>query len=106
VREPWDAVISPERIAGATVFRVEEASAPAAVGGKAAAVAQQFWRDALPFDHAFDLATPERLYCTELVWRAYMAARVDLRGGAFGSGRRYLLPSDLIESGLLREIQP
>lgn len=105
MKEPWDAVISPKHITAATIFRVVDSSAADRLGIQASTVAQQFWRDALPFDHEFDLTTPEKLYCTELVWRAYMAAGIDLRGNSFGSDRKYLLPSDLIKSELLREIQ-
>jgi hypothetical protein len=104
MKEPWDAVISPKYITGATIFRLADLSAADRLGTQASTVAQQFWRDALPFDHEFDLTTPEKVYCTELVWRAYMAAGIDLRRSSFGSDRKYLLPSDLIESKLLLEI--
>lgn len=43
----------------------------------------------LPFDPEFDLRTPDRLYCTELVLRAYASAGVDL--GAART-RRVVLP--------------
>lgn len=105
IKEPWDAVISPKRITAATIFRVVGSSTADRLGIQASTVAQQFWRDELPFDHEFDLTTPQKLYCTELVWRAYMAAGIDLRGRSFGSDRKYLLPSDLIKSGLLWEVQ-
>ena len=105
IKEPWDAVISPKHITAAAIFRVADPSAADRLGIQASTVAQQFWRDALPFDHEFDLTTPENLYCTELVWRAYMAAGIDLRGSSFGPDRKYLFPSDLIKSELLREIQ-
>jgi hypothetical protein len=103
VKEPWDAVISRKRITAATIFRLADSSASDKLGIQASTVAEQFWRDALPFDHEFDLTTPQKLYCTELVWRAYMAAGIDLRGSSFGSDRKCLLPSDLIKSGLLWE---
>lgn len=102
-KEPWGAIITPTRISGAAVFRLA-ASYPNTAPGKAASVALQFAREALSFDHDFDLRTPEKLYCTELVWRAYMAAQIDLRGSSFGSDRKYLLPSDLINSGFLRKL--
>ncbi|HEX7681631.1 MAG TPA: YiiX/YebB-like N1pC/P60 family cysteine hydrolase [Thermoanaerobaculia bacterium] len=104
IKEPWDAVISPRRVTGAAVFRLAHEPTARMVGILAAGIAQQFEREALPFDHDFDLMTPQKLYCTELVWRAYMAAGVDLRGDRFGSDRKYLLPSDLIRSGLLRQL--
>jgi len=104
VKEPWSVMVSPARITSARIFRSADDSTAQRVGFVAAAAAQQFERDALPFDHEFSLATPQTLYCTELVWRAYRAAGIDLRGRSFGSDRRYLLPSDLIKSGLLREV--
>jgi len=105
IKEPWDAIISPSRIAAAAVFRLTDPSKASRLGLQAAKVAQQFERDALPFDHDFDLMTRRKLYCTELVWRAYLATGIDLRGSSFGSSRRYLLPLDLIKSGLLRDIR-
>jgi permuted papain-like amidase YaeF/Yiix C92 family enzyme len=104
IKEPWGAVISSRRITEAAIFRSAHAPTSRMVGAVVAAVAQQFERDAVPFDHDFNLTTPQKLYCTELVWRAYMAAGIDLRGDSFGSDRKYLLPSDLIRSGLLREV--
>ncbi len=104
MREPWYAVISPKRIAAATIFRMEDSNLADGTGIQASAVAQKFWKDALPFDHEFDLTTPQKLYCTELVWRAYIAAGVDLLSNSFGLDRKYLLPSDLIKSGFLREV--
>ena len=35
------------------------------------------------FDAALDLGTDDRLYCTELVWKAYREAGADLTGGRF-----------------------
>ncbi len=104
MREAWDVVISPKRIGAAAIFRMADSNFVDSPNIKASTVALQFWRDELPFDHEFDLSTPQKLYCTELVWRAYMAAGVDLCGDLFGSDRKYLLPSDLIKSGLLREV--
>lgn len=103
-KEAWDALLSPRRIASATIFRIVGSSPADCLGSQVSSVAQQFWKDKLSFDHEFDLTTPQQLYCTELVWRAYMAAGIDLRGDLFGSDRKYLLPSDLIKSGLLREV--
>ena len=106
MKEPWDTLVSPKRIAGATVFRVVTHTSGNALGILASNAAEQYWKEALPFDHDFDLMTSQKLYCTELVWRAYLTTGIDLRGNSFGSDRNYLLPSDLIRSGVLREIQP
>jgi len=104
IKEAWYAVVSPHRIADAAIFRLAHAPTARMAGIVVAGVAQQFEKEALPFDHDFDLMTPQKLYCTELVWGAYMAAGIDLRGGSFGSDRKYLLPSDLLRSGVLMQV--
>ena len=38
-------------------------------------------RDNVPFDDDFDIADSSRLYCTELVWRLYRRAGIDLSEG-------------------------
>ena len=54
----------------ASVFRLRDPEAAVAV----ARVAQSFARARVPFDTDFSLATRDRLYCSELVWRAMSAA--------------------------------
>lgn len=78
------------------------------VAGRAA---MEFWRQKLRFDTAFDLASPEAIYCTELVWRVYSNAGLDLRAKraadlqpAMGSLSRFLFPRDLYESSHLRQV--
>ena len=73
-------------------------------------MALTYVRDALPFDDRFNLESADRMYCTELVWRAYLKAGIDLVDGVFvrvqtpfGEGR-YVLPSSLLNSRYLREI--
>ncbi|MCB1088807.1 MAG: hypothetical protein KDM63_17355, partial [Verrucomicrobiae bacterium] len=45
----------------------------------AARSAEQFARERRPFDRGLDLETRDSLYCTELIWRAYLdATGVDL----------------------------
>ncbi len=46
----------------------------AAASGEALAYAAEAVRRNTPFDTAFDLGTEDRLYCTELVWRALSTA--------------------------------
>jgi hypothetical protein len=43
------------------------------------------------------------VYCTELVWRVYLEANVDLAGRDFDD--RYLLPSHILESTELQLIK-
>lgn len=100
VVEPVAHFLAPERASAAALYRP--------LDPKAAVVAEQvargFARARLPFDAAFDLHTARKLYCTELVWRAYLAAGVDLAPGAM-SRDRYLLPSELAASPALQRIQ-
>jgi hypothetical protein len=63
------------------------------------------------FDAAFDLGDPRSLYCTELVWRAYLEAGVDLVENRFDEvsfplfqSQRVLLPSRLLGSRFLAPV--
>jgi len=64
--------------------------------------ARRYAERALPFDGALDLDTSDRLYCTELVWRAYREAGLDLAPQGFagfsflGIRRDYLPLSQLL----------
>ncbi len=64
---------------------------------------------AIPFDGALDLENPDKLYCSELIWRAYKEAGLDLLDGqfdkmrfAFGS-RRVIYPGSLVRG---QAVQP
>ncbi len=101
VKERWDAVLSPDRASGAAVFRVIGASEP--VVSRACQFAEQYFSHAVPFDDEFDLNTDKKLYCTELVWRVYLSVGLDLRIRP-NTERKYLLPSELIDAKMMREI--
>lgn len=64
----------------------------------------------LPFDAEFRLDTERRLYCTELVWRSYLAAGVNLWPSAVRKARlgplelAFIAPGDLERSPLLAAI--
>lgn len=98
LRERWDAVIRSANVSGGAVYRVRGLSRQAA--GLAGAAALGFVRDAIRFDHDFDLADADRLYCTELVLSALRTGGTDLHDGA-SSSARYLLPADLLDSDKL-----
>ena len=49
----------------------------------------------IDFDSAFDLIDDSKLYCTELVWRAYMAAGLDIVGGKFDKVQLPMLKTEL-----------
>lgn len=54
-----------------------------------------------PFDHDYNLDDSTKLYCTELVWRAYNSIGIDLSGGRRttinlpGFGNEMILPADI-----------
>ncbi|MCB0196670.1 MAG: hypothetical protein KDJ65_32255 [Anaerolineae bacterium] len=62
----------------------------------------------LSFDDDFDLKTDKALYCTELVWKAYLSTGLDLTMNKFDrlsfpfAKGEYLLPSRLIDSPYLQ----
>ncbi len=106
--EPLAVFLAGDRTVHAAVLRP-----PARYARRAARIARAYAARPLVFDDAFDLATPDRLYCTELVWRAYRTAGLDLVGGAFGTtwlpwraGERFVLPSALHRSPHLRRVYP
>ncbi len=100
--------LSQDTTTAAALYRVRAEHAHLA--GAAAEIAYSFALAGLPFDSGFDLATDDRLYCTELVWKAYRLAGLDLAAEGFeplsiplGRGP-YLLPSTLLTSPSLEVI--
>jgi hypothetical protein len=99
--EPLDGYLSPDRASAAALYRP---SGP--LSGRAAAAAraaQELAQAHVAFDSDFNLADDRELYCTELVWRAYLTAGVELVRSE--TVRKYLLPSHLQRSSELRLIQ-
>lgn len=62
------------------------------------------------FDSGFDLKDDSRLYCTELVWKAYLQAGLDLIDSQFDflnvplMKGYYILPGSLLKSRYLKNI--
>lgn len=102
IKERWDEFLSPDRADGAAVYRVIGGSASSVI--RASQIAMQYLSDAVPFDDEFDLSTDKKLYCTELVWRAYLSVGIDLRNKPYDTARKYLFPSELIDAKVIREI--
>jgi uncharacterized protein YycO len=77
------------------------------ISRKAANIAYEYARQKIPFDKEFNLQNPNSVYCTELVWRAYLGAGIDLVDSKFSrlkiplGQEEYLLPSDLLNSHYL-----
>lgn len=85
------------------VFRPVDAAAAAG----AAEAASEFAAQGLPFDGDFSLETVNKLYCTEMIWRALGAgfARDILPKKSLVAGRRAVLLRDIEASPFLRPIR-
>ena len=98
--------LSPKKVDRASLFRVRADPATAA---EASRNALEYYEKRVPFDTAFDSEDCGRLYCTELIWRAYAQAGIDLADGLWYSlynpvlTGRLLLPNSLSRSPLLEE---
>jgi hypothetical protein len=107
--EPLELFLLYERAAMIAVLRLKSDVSPA-IGNNAADNAFSFAEKKVLFDGDFDLLDPERLYCTELVWRSFYDAGLDIIDGNFdelslplGDGP-YLLPSTVLESNYFEPI--
>jgi hypothetical protein len=64
----------------------------------------------LKFDDEYDLTTDHKLYCTELIWKCYRSAGIDLVRGRFDNlslplkHGRFILPGCLIRGHVLMKI--
>ena len=62
------------------------------------------------FDDDYDLKTDNKLYCTELIWKAYKHAGIDLVKGRLCNlnfilvSKKIIVPSSIIKSKLLKKI--
>lgn len=107
--EPLDIFLTEDRASSAAVYRALSISV--ARVEKAVAAGRTYAATRVPFDTHFDLSSAERLYCTELVWRAYLAAGIDLVDGRFDyltiplARGPYVLPSSLERSRWLTRVQ-
>ncbi len=72
--EPLSVFLSPDNATAAGLYRASPLREPPL----AERAAWRFVHAHIPFDSAFDISTPRELYCTELVWRAYREAGIDL----------------------------
>lgn len=101
--EPISEFLAERYATRARVMRVAPSVSPD-VPLRAAERALAFAREGRRFDGSYDLATPERLYCTELVWLALKGAGLDLAEAGLDTvstpffRRAVLLPSTLLGS--------
>lgn len=73
---PLEEFISDRNASSGAVYRVETANSYQKESAVKSAL--RYIELKTPFDSDFDLETADRLYCTELVWRAYKSCGIDL----------------------------
>lgn len=103
--------LSYDRASMAAIYRLDQIDKDAqACAIKASNIALSYAEQQIPFDNDFDLNTKDSLYCTEMVWRAYQGAGIDLVDGKFDnlaipmSKGAYILPSSLLKSHWVKKI--
>ena len=97
---------------GARTFAIYRLTEAGAFADLAVSRAME-WLGERDFDLKFDLETDHTLYCTELVWKAYLYAGIDITGGElnhvnfpFLETKVVILPSSFFESGLVSQVYP
>lgn len=104
--DPLSAFLAPGAAVAAAIYRPLDPAAAA----RAATIASRYAERRLPFDARFRLDTADQLYCTELVWRAFHEAGVELLDHPPRTIDNLLLqgpvilPSDLLRSSKLRRL--
>jgi hypothetical protein len=101
IRQRWEDVLR-DGTTGGAIYRLREGEAT--IGEKVSRESEKLAQAAVPFDDKFDLQSSDRLYCTELVWRAYGDAGVDLVPN-LRAEHKYLLPATLFASPRLQQVQ-
>ena len=99
---------SSENASRGSIFRLKKQYSNSAK--LAALKAKSFYDKKIIFDDAFDIKTEDKLYCTELVWKAFQNIGIDLIQGKFNKlflpfvKDFVILPSSLLSSNYLEEI--
>ena len=97
--EPVDSFFSVERACAGCSYRID---CPDSVAINATEYALRKVLEGVEFDHDYDTADTTRLYCTELIWRAYLSAGLNLveepshPHPMHPSGTGIIFPSDFI----------
>ncbi|MBZ8180864.1 YiiX/YebB-like N1pC/P60 family cysteine hydrolase [Oscillatoria salina] len=103
-----EAFLAKDNASVVAIYRLQVSEAT--ISQLAAEIATSYAQENLAFDAEFDLTTPDKLYCTELIWRAYLTAGIDLTDGKFDKLQlpmrqgEYLLPSRLLSSQYLKQV--
>ncbi len=106
--EKLSVFFSAENASIGSIFRLKKQFANRAK--LAALKAKSFYDIKLVFDGAFDMKSDDKLYCTELVWKAFKMTGIDLIQGKFDKlflpfvKGFVILPSSLLHSSFIEEI--
>ena len=106
--EKLESFLSFDKASRAVVYRVHGMSDAGLT--KAVQWAKKAFDAHVKFDEEYNLVSDDKLYCTELIWKCYRAAGIDLVKGQFDNlniplkGGNYILPGRLILNPLLVKI--
>jgi uncharacterized protein YycO len=95
--EPVGVFWQSDRAEHGALYRLNNSTA----GSIAAQKAMCFLQKGITFDHDYELADTARMYCTELVWQAYLHAGTDITAGKRSEinapmySGTYIFPSDI-----------
>jgi hypothetical protein len=83
-KRPLEEFLGDPKIKELAIYRLTESGLDSkGLSQLAGEAAYEIYRQKVPFDHAFDLSTEDSVYCTELVWLAFLQAGIDLCEGSF-----------------------
>ena len=103
--ESLEQFFSPKRAENGAVVRLKDSLEYAEIAAKEAL---RLYQKGILFDHDYDLEDSTKMYCTELIWNAYLSGGKDIT-----SGRRseienapiysgtYIFPSDILKDDAL-----
>ena len=107
--DPINEFLKINRAVEYAVYRIKNSN-PLTTKANAVKIALEYANKKIPFDSKFDLEDSNELYCTELVWKSYKGAGLDLIDNNFDhlivpmGSDKYILPGSLINSPHLTQI--
>lgn len=90
--EPVEEYFSSHRAKDGAWMRVD---CEDSIAKKAAEYTYHKWKEKIVFDNSYLLSDSTQLYCTELVWRAYMQQGIDI-----SNGKRHTIPQVFSKDGI------